>query len=216
MLKNEDEDELKTFIINCGQKRLDLFYKFNGKTVHCKGNFYITKFIVYAVDNCRYKKYNEGKLKIAGDLNGFEINEFVGYIGVSPEFIRIHCNNYEYTFHDMCEELQDAGKLRFTMVAEDKRSGPNLIKFGEIDGMKVNHNYMQDALYSGHEQGQFFKQIMKLFEELKVINDAKKLLQNHQEMNLVYEIDSKGLISSHISTILIIVCLGLTYITFLR
>ena len=64
----------------------------------------------------------------------------------------------------MIQMLSEKNIVKYTFVAEDKRSGCNLMKILEIRGMPVNHNAKRDCMRSV-EQKEFYPQILSLFQE---------------------------------------------------
>jgi hypothetical protein len=64
----------------------------------------------------------------------------------------------------MIEMLAEKKLIKYTYVAEDKRSGCNLMKLLEIKGIPVNHNAHADCVRSDTES-KFYSQIVKLFQK---------------------------------------------------
>ena len=67
-------------------------------------------------------------------------------------------------YHTMIQMLSEKNIVKYTFVAEDKRSGCNLMKILEIRGMPVNHNAHRDCMRSV-EQKEFYSKIVALYKD---------------------------------------------------
>ena len=77
----------------------------------------------------------------------------------------------------MIQMLSEKNLVKHTFVAEDKRSGCNLMKILEIEGVAVDHNAKADCVRSD-TQSQFYSQIVALFQKniLAPRNCRKRIL----------------------------------------
>ena len=67
-------------------------------------------------------------------------------------------------YNVMIQMLSEKNLVKHTYVAEDKRSGCNLMKILEIEGVAVDHNAHADCVRS-EQQKQFYSQIVALFQK---------------------------------------------------
>ena len=74
---------------------------------------------------------------------------------------------------DILSELQTANKIKYTYVAEDKRSGCNLVKYLEINGKKVDHNAHAECVRQ-LEKGEFYHTICNLYDKYRAPSYAKE------------------------------------------
>ena len=109
------------------------------------------------VGDCQYERDTIEKLS---NIKYKSVKHFWKNITKYGTPIRIY---FSLCYYSMIKMLNEKGLVKYTYVAEDKRSGCNLIKFLEIDGVSVEHNVHQDCIRS-ETQGQFYPQIVKLFE----------------------------------------------------
>lgn len=66
------------------------------------------------------------------------------------------------SFYTICARLKDEGLLDYDMVAEDKRSGPNLLQVLSIEGKKVNHT--RQKMLGDDRKCSFFPRICELYD----------------------------------------------------
>ncbi len=132
--------------------------------------------------NCPYLR-NEVLANLVKNIN---LGEFIALLKKYPVFSKIGCNLNSLTYCKILDELEKAGKIKYTMVCEDKRSGPNLEKFLEIDGVSVNHNPHLDAA-GPLESERYYQVVLELYKELKNINDVESLLKNPISVEIIYK-----------------------------
>ena len=102
-----------------------------------------------------------------------KLKKMLKLINSKKTLIDISCNIYEKSWTDILSELQTANKISYTYVAEDKRSGCNLVQYLEIDGKKVDHSAHADCVRP-LEKGQFYDTICDLYDKYRTPSYAKE------------------------------------------
>lgn len=82
------------------------------------------------------------------------------------------------TWHGMIQTLSNKKLVKWIMVAEDKRSGCNLIKILQIEGKDVEHNAVGESV-SEFSRGRFFPIITNLY-------DAKILAPRYCQETVIF------------------------------
>ena len=158
--------EVEAFLTKCGNRDISFKFIHNNLTKVVTGNFSDNIFKIYSVNYDRYYLKNE---EILG-MNKVCFNDLVKFIDNNKMFLEIFCTlKWLYILN----ELSDAEKIKYTYVAEDKRSGSNLIKYLEINGRSVEHDVFRD-LHEKFEYGQFYKVICDLYDRHKAPSYAKE------------------------------------------
>ncbi len=147
---------------------ITLIYDYNGKECITRGY----------IQNDEIFKISEINNDVERALNGKWFSKVVKKISRIPIFKKIIYTTIPKSFkiydnidNIMCRnwyfinmELSRLGKIKHTYVAEDKRSGSNLLKYLEIDGKPVEHNAHRDCIV-GTNCGEFYISISNLFRE---------------------------------------------------
>ncbi len=100
------------------------------------------------VEDC---KFEGDTIKKFSDIKYKSVKYFWKNVTKYGTPVRIY---FSLSYSSMIKMLNEKGLVKYTHVAEDKRSGCNLIKLLEIDGVAVEHNAHQDCIRS-ETQGQF-------------------------------------------------------------
>jgi hypothetical protein len=92
---------------------------------------------------------------------------------IKCDHIRLKCQIGEKTWTDVNVELENAGKIDFKWVAEDKRSGLNLIQYTRIGEKLVDHNPWNEACQLSCKTS-FRKDIDRLYSEMKSVQRCRR------------------------------------------
>jgi len=184
VLKNHDK--LKLFGL-C-QRTMIITYEHQSKMMDMK--CHISKSLVFTITH-KSLKYSPSHIKFLFDsryqifdiMARYDIFKTLRYRTL-PKFFTIHNLDFHKTivanWYFINMYLTSIGKIKHTYIAEDKRSGLNLLKYIEIDGVKVNHNAKRDCITST-DKGEYFHEILALFIRIlaqrNAFLSAKTLLQ---------------------------------------
>ena len=186
----KNEDEILSFLKKCGTRKIRLKYKCGDKNIWTEGHFCKNGkgknvLLISSIDNCVGHIWSGKKSDVPKEIRGVSRKTLVEKLR-QHIFLKISCNMYEKTYFEMCNDLKNAGKLDYTFVAEDKRSGCNLIKFLMIGDKAVDHNAHRDAICFGRKNEMYYKTIMKLYEDTFNIDNAEKIWENNESVDVIY------------------------------
>lgn len=183
-----NEEEIMDFIWKCRGREITIHYDIESERIglyldlgkHLDFNFTSTS---------RGKHLNFpylGDEVIANCFMNINLREFIIVLKKYPVFSKISCDLNSISHCDVLSELKKAGKIKYEMVCEDKRSGPNLTKYLEIDNKLVNYNPFDD-INSPDVFGRFKQVILGLYGELKGIDDVESLLNHPCSLDIIYK-----------------------------
>lgn len=184
VLKNHEQFKL----FGLCRRTMIITYEWQNKTIDMKS--FISKDLLFKIKQ-KSLKYTASNIKFLFDdryqifdiMARYDIFKTLRYRTL-PKFFNIHNFDFQKTivtnWYFINMYLTSIGKIKHTYIAEDKRSGLNLLKYIEIDGVKVNHNAKRDCITST-DKGEYFHEILALFIRIlaqrNAFLSAKTLLQ---------------------------------------
>ena len=171
--------EVKKFLLRC-EYRYNICFKFmlgTNTITYMTGQFKSIKdeniFFIDSINCVAWGRHCQETYPEIALFHQLKLKKMLKLIDSSKILTDISCNIYEKRWSDILSELQTANKIKYTYVAEDKRSGCNLVKYLEIDGKKVDHNAHADCVRP-LEKGQFYGTICTLYDRHKAPSYAKE------------------------------------------
>lgn len=165
--------KINNFLVKCADRPFGIEFKHKNKLTSVYGKFKDGMFRIKAVDNTSWSKYCRDEFPEVLGLSNAYFTNLLKVMEQNPIFTKITCNMYKITWSDILEELRKANKLKYTYVAEDKRSGCNLLQILEIDGEIINHNPHQ--YYVGlSKKGPIYERICQLYDSHKAPTYAQE------------------------------------------